>query len=274
MDSADPGTFHKLRPLTTGEGGDFRPSWSPDGQWIAFSSDRDSDLPNAKGRWERLHIAGIYLVHPDGTGLKRLTAKDENFCGSPKWTADSKSLIAYCMTGQETWGEPGSAIFPPEASRFRSRSMSQRAPKKWWRRARAWKEAPFPLAGGTAIPAFCAAMALRKAYSIPAASPVRVATTFACRPGRRMESRSVYSRFTEARPIDPMRLFSRNPKIELLYRLTAPMLPSPSMLRQRPDRGGGARARRSAPFCRGWRQAASPDPQAPSRLDPGTAMVQ
>jgi len=94
---------HKARALTSGHGGDFRPAWSPDGNWIAFSSDRDSSLPDAKGRWERLHIASVYVIHPDGSGLKRLTAKDGNFCGSPKWSADSKSLVAYCMIGQNTW---------------------------------------------------------------------------------------------------------------------------------------------------------------------------
>src|SRR5438874_1658627 len=93
----------KQRALTSGQGGDFRPAWSPDGKWIAFSSDRDSDLPSAKGRWERLHLAGIFLVHPDGSGLKRLTARDENFCGSPKWSADGKSITPYCMKGQDTW---------------------------------------------------------------------------------------------------------------------------------------------------------------------------
>ena len=81
----------KARALTSGRGGDFRPAWSPDGKWIAFSSDRDSNLPDAKGRWERLHIAGIYIVHPDGSGLRRLTPKDGNFCGSPNGRPTAKN---------------------------------------------------------------------------------------------------------------------------------------------------------------------------------------
>jgi TolB protein len=93
---------HKTTPLTTGDGGDFRPAWSPDGQWIAFSSDRGSDLPTAKGRWERLHLVDIYIMHPDGSGLRRVT-QHGNFCGTPKWLPDGKTLLADCMSAQDTF---------------------------------------------------------------------------------------------------------------------------------------------------------------------------
>jgi Tol biopolymer transport system component len=45
---------------------DTQPTWSPDGQWIAFVSDREQ--PRAQG----LHFNNVYVVHPNGTGLRKL----------------------------------------------------------------------------------------------------------------------------------------------------------------------------------------------------------
>jgi Tol biopolymer transport system component len=92
----------KITRLTSGDGGDFRPAWSPDGQWIAFSSDRGSELPSAKGRWERLQLVDLYVIHPDGTGVRRVSPHG-NFCGSPKWLSDGKHLVSDCMSAEETW---------------------------------------------------------------------------------------------------------------------------------------------------------------------------
>lgn len=58
-------------------------------------------MPFAHGRWERLQVADIYIVRPNGSGLKKIT-NSGNFCGSPKWTADSRHVIAFCMTAEQT----------------------------------------------------------------------------------------------------------------------------------------------------------------------------
>ena len=57
--------------LPTGAGA-INPSWSPDGTWIAFSLER-----NGK--------AGIYVVRPDGTGLKEVVHVPGAELNAPDW---------------------------------------------------------------------------------------------------------------------------------------------------------------------------------------------
>src|SRR5215470_5959624 len=84
----------KYTALTTGQPGNFRPAWSPDGAWIAFSSDRETTPGTFPGQWEVLQSTGIYIIRPDGTGMRRVT-KTGGVAGSPSWSADSKRILFY-----------------------------------------------------------------------------------------------------------------------------------------------------------------------------------
>ena len=63
------------------------PRWSPDGKWIAFSPNRGFD-------------DGVFLVHADGSGLKRVTERG----GWPVWWPDGQQIGMQTM-GSEANGE-------------------------------------------------------------------------------------------------------------------------------------------------------------------------
>src|SRR5260370_16308635 len=50
----------------------FRPSWSPDGKWIAFTSDRDTKRARWDGGWELVQSTALCIVRADGSSLRRL----------------------------------------------------------------------------------------------------------------------------------------------------------------------------------------------------------
>ncbi len=62
-----------LRPLMEDENNNWAPCWSPDGQWIAFVSDRDGD-------------SDIYIVRADGSHVTSVTSNDI-VDSMPSWAA-------------------------------------------------------------------------------------------------------------------------------------------------------------------------------------------
>jgi Tol biopolymer transport system component len=72
-------TFPSVTKITNNPYSDVSPQWSPDGEWIAFVSDRTGN-------------SEIYLMRPDGSDMHAVVTHPARDV-SPSWSPDSRSVL-------------------------------------------------------------------------------------------------------------------------------------------------------------------------------------
>lgn len=113
------------RNLTRHPGGDFRPSFSPDGGRIAFSSDRDTPpVGHPVFPFARQREGEIYVMDAAGGNTTRMTHM-KNWDGSPTWSADGRTLFFYSAGGEQ--GRPEQSA-PTQEGGFRIWSLDVNDP--------------------------------------------------------------------------------------------------------------------------------------------------
>lgn len=87
--------------FTTGQGKAHSPSWSPDGRWLAFVSEREGEPVGKDDREQKKHGKGkpqIWLIPTDGGEARQLTFM-EHGASHPVWSPDSTQLVFNAPVG-------------------------------------------------------------------------------------------------------------------------------------------------------------------------------
>ncbi len=72
--------------LTSGVAWDMQPRFSPDGKWIAFTSDRSGKSQRSGDN--------IWIMNRDGSGAKQVTNETFTLLNGPAWSPDSNYIVA------------------------------------------------------------------------------------------------------------------------------------------------------------------------------------
>jgi len=78
----------EARAVLTGPPFESQPRFSPDGQWVAFLSDRSG-------------AENVWIAKPDGSGAKKLSDDKDAEFAAPAWSADGRYVIA----SRTNWGQ-------------------------------------------------------------------------------------------------------------------------------------------------------------------------
>ncbi|XP_052203434.1 uncharacterized protein LOC127808824 [Diospyros lotus] len=73
-----------LQRVTDGSWTDTHCSWSPDGDWIIFASNRDKPGSDSYQ---------LYMVHPNGTELRKVFGDENGVSAHPTFSPDGKSIV-------------------------------------------------------------------------------------------------------------------------------------------------------------------------------------
>ncbi len=103
----------EARRFTASSANAHSPSWSPDGRWLAFVSEREGEITGKANSDQRKRGKGkpqIWLIPTDGGEARQLTFM-EHGASSPSWSPDGKYMLFSATIGpSDEESEEGKAI--------------------------------------------------------------------------------------------------------------------------------------------------------------------